>query len=499
MAWIWITLLALIAHLLLRALLWETRDKKKLPPGPRGFPILGNLPLLGKNPHHDLHKLAKKYGPLMYLRLGFVPTILISSPEVAEQFLKTHDLIFASRPPHEAAKHISYEQRSLAFAPYGPYWRNIRKMCTLELLSNAKIYSFKSMRRDEVGLLVNFLKDASRDHMAIDLSAKISSLSADMSCLMVFGKKYMDREFDERGFKAVVQEVMVLTATPNIGDYVPFLASFDLQGLTKRMKAVSRVFDAFFEKIIDEHLETKKEEGQTKDFVDVMLGIMGLNEGEYHIDRPHIKAIILDMLAGSMDTSATAIEWAMAELIKHPRAMKKLQEELEKAAGLNRAVEESDLEGLDYLHMVIKETMRLHPVAPLLLPHEATEDCTVNGFHIPYKSRVIVNVWSIGRDPKVWTTHDPEEFVPERFLGSSVDVKGRDFQLLPFGTGRRGCPGMQLGLTVVRFVVAQLVHCFDWELPSGMSPSELDMTEKFGLTTPRAKHLVVTPRYRLSE
>ncbi|KAK3411592.1 hypothetical protein EUGRSUZ_I00333 [Eucalyptus grandis] len=499
MAWIWITLLALIAHLLLRALLWETRDKKKLPPGPRGFPILGNLPLLGKNPHHDLHKLAKKYGPLMYLRLGFVPTILVSSPEVAEQFLKTHDLIFASRPPHEAAKHISYEQRSLAFAPYGPYWRNIRKMCTLELLSNAKIYSFRSMRRDEVSLLVNFLKDASHDHMAIDLSAKISSLSADMSCLMVFGKKYMDREFDERGFKAVVQEVMVLTATPNIGDYVPFLASFDLQGLTKRMKAVSRVFDAFFEKIIDEHLETKKEEGQTKDFVDVMLGIMGLNEGEYHIDRPHIKAIILDMLAGSMDTSATAIEWAMAELIKHPRAMKKLREELEKAAGLNRVVEESDLEGLDYLHMVIKETMRLHPVAPLLLPHEATEDCTVNGFHIPYKSRVIVNVWSIGRDPKVWTTHDPEEFVPERFLGSSVDVKGRDFQLLPFGTGRRGCPGMQLGLTVVRFVVAQLVHCFDWELPSGMSPSELDMTEKFGLATPRAKHLVVTPRYRLSE
>ncbi|KAF7850602.1 hypothetical protein BT93_L5206 [Corymbia citriodora subsp. variegata] len=200
-----------------------------------------------------------------------------------------------------------------------------------------------------------------------------------------------------------------------------------------------------------------------------------------------------------MDTSATAIEWAMAELIKHPSAMKKLQEELEKAVGLNRAVDESDVEGLVYLDMVIKETMRLHPVAPLLLPHEATEDCTVNGFHIPYKSRVIVNVWSIGRDPKVWTTHDLEEFVPERFLGSSLDVKGRDFQLLPFGTGHRGCPGMQLGFTVVRFVVAQLMHCFDWDLPGGISPSELDMTEEFGLTTPRAKHLVVTPRYRLSE
>ncbi|KAF7850600.1 hypothetical protein BT93_L5204 [Corymbia citriodora subsp. variegata] len=500
MAWIWITLtLALFAHLLLRALLRKTQSKKKLPPGPRGYPILGNLPLLGKNPHHDLHKFAQKYGPLMHLRLGFVHAIVVSSPEVAEQFLKTHDLVFASRPPHEASKHISYEQRNLAFAPYGPYWRNIRKMCTLELLSNAKINSFRSMRREEVSLLVNFLKDASHNRMVIDLSAKISSLSADMSCRMVFGKKYMDKEFDERGFKAVIQEVMVLGATPNIGDYVPYLASFDLQGLTKRMKAVSKVFDAFFEKIIDEHTQSKKEGGERKDFVDVMLGFMGSNEGEYHIDRPHIKAIILDMLSGSMDTSATAVDWAMTELIRHPSAMKKLQGELEIAVGMNRAVEESDLEGLDYLDMVIKETMRLHPVAPLLLPHEATEDCIVNGFHIPYKSRVIVNAWAIGRDPKVWTTHDPEEFVPERFLGSSVDVKGRDFQLLPFGAGRRGCPGMQLGLTVVRFVLAQLVHCFDWDLPSGLSPSDLDMTEEFGLTTPRAKHLVGTPRYRLSE
>ncbi|XP_010027781.2 cytochrome P450 71AU50 [Eucalyptus grandis] len=500
MAWIWITLsFTLIAHLLLRALPWKRKSKKKLPPGPIGYPILGNLPLLGQNPHHDLHKLAQKYGPLMYLRLGFVHTIVVSSPELAEQFLKTHDLVFASRPPHEASKHISYEQRSLAFAPYGPYWRNIRKMCTLELLSNAKINSFKSMRREEVGLLVNFLKDAAHDHTAIDLSSKIFSLSADMSCRMVFGKKYMDKEFDERGFKAVIQEGMVLGATPNIGDYVPYLARFDLQGLTKRMKAVSKVFDAFFEKIIDEHMKSMKEEGESKDFVDVMLGFMGLNEGEYHIDRPHIKAIILDMLSGSMDTSATAIDWAMTELVRHPSAMKRVQDELEKAVGMNRAVEESDLEGLHYLDMVIKETMRLHPVAPLLLPHEATEDCTVNGFHIPLKSRVIVNVWSIGRDPKVWTTHDPEEFIPERFLGSSMDVKGRDFQLLPFGAGRRGCPGMQLGLTIVRFVLAQLVHCFDWDLPAGISPSELDMTEEFGLTAPRAKHLVVMPRYRLSE
>jgi len=184
------------------------------------------------------------------------------------------------------------------------------------------------------------------------------------------------------------------------------------------------------------------------------------------------------MLVGSMDTSTMIIEWVMSELMKHPRVMKKVQKELDDVVGLERMVEESDLDGLDYLDMVLKETFRLHPI-PLLLPHEAMEDCVVNGFHIPKKCRIIVNIWAIGRDP------------------SEIDVRGHDFQLIPFGSGRRGCPGMQSGLTVVRLVVAQIVHCFDWELPNNMLPTELDMTEEFGLTTPRAKHLLAIPTYRL--
>jgi cytochrome P450 len=201
------------------------------------------------------------------------------------------------------------------------------------------------------------------------------------------------------------------------------------------------------------------------------------------------------MLAAAMDTSATAIEWVLSELMKHPRVMKKIQKELEDVVGLERMVEESDLDGLEYMEMVVKESLRLHPVAPLLLPHEAMEDCMINGFHIPKKSRVIINAWAIGRDPSVWS--DAENFFPERFVGSDIDVRGRDFQLIPFGSGRRVCPGMQLGLTVVRLVVAQLVHCFDWELPNNMQPTELDMTEEFGIVTPRANHLLAIPTYRL--
>lgn len=202
-----------------------------------------------------------------------------------------------------------------------------------------------------------------------------------------------------------------------------------------------------------------------------------------------------DILTAAMDTSATAVEWALSELMKHPEEMKKVQKELETAVGLDRMVEESELDNLEYLDMVVKETLRLHPVGPLLLPHESVEDCTINGYHIPKKSRVVINAWAIGRDPEAWT--DPEKFWPERFVSSNIDLRGRDFQLIPFGSGRRGCPGMQLGLTVVKQVVAQLVHCFDWELPDGMLPSELDMSEEFGLVIPRAKHLLAVPTYRL--
>lgn len=196
-----------------------------------------------------------------------------------------------------------------------------------------------------------------------------------------------------------------------------------------------------------------------------------------------------------MDTSATATDWAMSELMRHPAVMKKLQREIESVVGLDQMVEESHLDKMEYLECVVKESMRLHPVAPLLIPHESMEDCELQGFHIPKKSRLLVNVWAMGRDPDVWA--NPDAFTPERFIGSDVDLRGRHFQLIPFGSGRRGCPGLQLGLTVVKLVVAQLVHCFDWELPYGMKPEDIDMCEHFGLVTARAKPLMAIPTYRL--
>ncbi|XLU95443.1 hypothetical protein S245_009795, partial [Arachis hypogaea] len=274
--------------------LWGCSKKgKRLPPGPRGLPILGSLHKLGANPHRVLHKLAQKHGPIMYLRLGFVPTIVVSSSQAAELFLKTHDHVFASRPPIEAAKYISWEQRNMVFAEYGPYWRNMRKMCTLELLSHTKINSFKSMRQEEVDLFIKLMREAASDGVAVDLSAKVAALSADMSCRMILGKKYMDQDLDEKGFKAVMQEILYLAATPNIGDFIPYIGALDLQGLIKRMKKVHKISDDFLDKVIHEHMLSENKKDKAKDFVDVMLSFIGTEESEYRIEQPNIKAILL--------------------------------------------------------------------------------------------------------------------------------------------------------------------------------------------------------------
>uniref|UniRef100_M1AYX8 Cytochrome P450 n=1 Tax=Solanum tuberosum TaxID=4113 RepID=M1AYX8_SOLTU len=390
---IWTTIIVAIAIYIFHKLL----NKKKLPPGPWGLPILGHLHLIGKNPHQDFYKLAKKYGPFMHLQLGLVPTIVVSSPKTIEKVLKTYDHVFASRPHHEASQHVCYGQRNLIFSKYGSYWRNMRKLTTMNL------------------------------------------------------------------------------------------------GITSRLKALSKVFDEFLEKIIDEHVESK-EQKETKDFVDTMMDIMQSGEAGFKFDRCHVKAVLLDMLMTSMDTSATSVEWILTELLRHPHVMKKLQKELEQVVGLDRMVEESDLENLNYLDMVIKEALRLHSAAPLLI-HESIQDCVVDGFFVQKGSRIIVNVYAAQRDPNAWP--EPDKFLPERFVESTVDLRGHDFQLLPFSSGRRSCPGMQLGIIIVRLVVAQLVHCFDWELPNGMQPSELDMSEQFGVVNCRAKHLMAIPTYRL--
>ncbi|KAI3887214.1 hypothetical protein MKX03_026013, partial [Papaver bracteatum] len=260
---------------------YKSKSKQKLnplPPGPKGLPVLGNLLMIGKSPHRDLHCLSIQYGPIFYMRLGFVPTIVVSTPQTAELFLKTHDLNFAGRPFSSAAKSISYDQKGLTFATYGPY--------------SKKVESFRSMRSTELGLLVTSLKHEATSREIVNLSNRVLSLSTDMSCLMVFGNKSIKSNDDHKGFQDVVYEGLKLGALFNIADYIPYIGWLDVQGLEKRMKAVSKVFDEMLEKIIDEHIKIFDKDNQ-KDFVDVMLAFMEDKEADFSVDRSSIKAILL--------------------------------------------------------------------------------------------------------------------------------------------------------------------------------------------------------------
>ncbi|XP_004512940.1 cytochrome P450 CYP736A12-like [Cicer arietinum] len=493
----WI-ILAFILFILSRILSRkQSHNEKKKPPGLQGLPILGSLHILGSLPHRSLQTLSKKYGPIMSLRLGLVPTILVTSPELAELFLKTHESNFASRPKIEASKYISYGYKGLIFSQYGPYWRNMRKVCTLQLLSTTKVESFAPLRKNEVERMVELVKKKERVGEVVNISEIVEGVLEEIVYKMVLGCN-KDDMFDLKG---LIKEITTLGGKVNFGDYVPWFRILDLQGLRRSFKRTSKAIDKMLEKIINEKEQSfNAQNGSHKDFIVILLSMMDQptdpNDEQNHIiDRTNIKAIILDMISAAFDTSTTVILWVLSELLRNPKVMKKIQDELNNVVGVKKLVEEIDLVKLKYLDMVIKESFRLHPVIPLIA-RESIKDIIINGYHIEKNSRILINTWAIGRDPKIWSDN-VDVFYPERFIDNNIDIKGYNFEILPFGSGRRGCSGMNLGLVSVKFIIAQLVHCFNWELPKGMSIEELDMTEQFGLTVTRATHLFAVPKYRL--
>jgi cytochrome P450 len=466
--------------------------KRRLPPGPFPLPIIGNLHQLGKLPHQALAALSLKFGPLMSLNLGSALTLVVSSPDMAKEFFKTHDLVFASRPPSAASNSFWYNCTDIGFAPYGHYWREVRKLCVFQLLNSRRLEFFRFIREEEVSAMIQSI--ANSDH-PVNISKTVSTLATDIMCRMTFGKKFSDQDsIGSRRINSMIKESFVLAGAFNFGDYIPSLAWMDLQGLNRRMKDVHSIQDYFLEKILDEHV-AQNDPNVTRDLVDVLLAASVDKDMELQITRDNIKSLLYDMLSAGTDTSSTTLEWAMAELLRNPTMLKKVQDELERVVGMERMVRESDLPSLLYLQAVVKETLRLHPASPLALPHLSMEACNVLGYEIPKNTHVLVNLWAIGRNPAAW--EDAERFVPERFMkGCSMEEKLRNCEWIPFGAGRRGCPGEELGMLVVQYGLAQLLHCFDWTLPDKMNGLELDMSEKYGITVRTANEIfaVRTPR-----
>ncbi|KAJ7963294.1 Cytochrome P450 [Quillaja saponaria] len=330
---------------------------------------------------------------------------------------------------------------------------------------------------------------------------QLFTLSLNIISRMVLGKKYTDESkdtiFKPNEFKKMVEELLFLSGVLNIGDSIPWINFLDLQGYIKRMKALSKKFDRFLEHVLDEHIEGSKgvKDYVAKDMVDVLLQFAEDHTLEVKLERHGAKAFTQHLLAGGTESSAETVEWAISELLKKPEIFNKAAEELDRVIGRERWVEENDMVNLPYLDAIIKETMRLHPVAPMLAPRLSREDCNIAGFDIPKGTRVFVNVWTIGRDPALW--ENPNEFFPERFIGKDIDIKGQNFALLPFGSGRRMCPGYSLGLKMIQTSLANLLHGFKWRLPGEMKKEDLDMEEIYGLSTPKKIPLVVVVEPKL--
>nr|ATG29958.1 CYP750C30 [Taxus chinensis] len=439
----------------------------KLPPGPFSWPIIGNLHQLGNLPHRSLQVLSKKYGPVMYLRLGSFPTVVVSSAEMAKEFLQTHDLAFASRPPSAAGKYLTYNYKDITFVPYGAYIRHARKLCVTELLSAKRLESFRFIREEEVSLAIRSIWEKSREgRVAVNIGKAIASLTSAIVWRILVGARYSDDDDGDlvgKEFRDMVLEIAGSIHEVNIGDFIPYIDWLDMQGIKKRMKKANRSFDRVMQRLLEEHVKFKgTHNSKVKDFMDVLLEMAETDT--MNIGEENIKAIILVLSVGGIDTTSTSVEWAMSELLRNPHVAKKLQQEIESVVGKNGTVTESDLGSMEYLQCVVKESLRLYPPGPMLFPHESTKACTVGAdrFVFPGKTRLMVNVWAIGRDPAVWD--DPLAFRPERFMGKDIDIKGREFSMLPFGAGRRGCPGASMATRSMELMLAHLMHCFDWSV-----------------------------------
>ncbi|CAN1169646.1 Desmethyl-deoxy-podophyllotoxin synthase [Linum perenne] len=412
--------------------------------------------------HRRLADLAGRYGPLMHLKLGETSNVIVSSPELA----KSADVVF-------------YNARDIAFGAYGEYWRQMRKICTLELLSGSRVKMLRPVREEEIGEMVKSIRVCIYVQ-TVNLSQTLISLGYAIISRAAFG--YRMKKLEEEALLPVLTKIRLLRI---------------VTGTERQLKRLHREVDIILEKIIDEHIEKRRarskkdDDDEDEDLVDVLLSFTEKRDLGFPFTKVEIKAVILDIFLAGSDTSSTLVEWVMSELMKNPLVMQKAQKEVRQLFDEQGKVDESRLDELHYLQLIIKETFRLHPIAPLFLPRECRETVVVNGYLIPEKTRVTINAWAIGRDPRHWT--NPDEFIPERFVDSSLDYKGHDFQFLPFGSGRRVCPGIQFGIAVVELLLANLLYHFDWKLPGEMKPRDLDMDEVFGSTVGRKNDLILVP------
>ncbi|ONI02891.1 hypothetical protein PRUPE_6G226900 [Prunus persica] len=481
------TFLSLISILFL--LQTKRRLHKNLPPSPLPLPILGHLHLLKIPIHRTLQRLSQKHGHIFSLWFGSQRVVIVSSSSAAQECFTKNDIVLANRPRSLVSKHLAYNNTTIGTAQYGDHWRNLRRIGAIEIFSTSRLNAFLNVRKDEVKhLLLKLSQNARDDFGKVELKSMFLDLTLNVIMRMVAGKRYygedgsVDKE-EARQFREIMEEIFAYAGAGNPADFLPILNWVgSVHGYEKKVMKLARRMDALLQGLIDEH-RSEGRNGST--MIDHLLSLQE-SQPENYSDQT-IKGLILVMLLAGTDTSAVTLEWAMSNLLNHPDVLKRARAELDAQVGQERLVEEHDISKLPYLQSIISETLRLYPAAPMLLSHFSSDDCTIGGFDVPRGTMVLVNAWAIHRDPKLWD--DPESFIPERFR-SGEDLS---HQLMPFGLGRRSCPGSGLAQRTVGLTLGSLIQCFDW---MRVSEKEIDMAEGKGLTMPKLVPLEVMCKAR---
>ncbi|KAK7266233.1 hypothetical protein RIF29_18875 [Crotalaria pallida] len=476
------------------------------------WPILGHLPLLSnsqKTLHRALGALADKYGPLFTIKLGAKRVLVLSNSELAKECFTKNDKVISSRPKLVAIETMTYNQAMFGFAPYGSYWRELRKITTLEILSNRRVELLGHALVSSVHTSIKELFDVwsrkknESSYIMVDMKEWFAQTTFNMTLGIIARKKYFGsgavvEEKEAQRFLKALKEFMRLMGVSTVGDAVPFLRWFDFGGYEKAMKENAKELDKLISEWLKEHHHNKalgEKAEQDQDFIDVMISVIDKETIGGFDDDTIIKATTLALILGGTDTSSVTLTWALCLLLKNPHILKKAKEELDTQIGKERFINESDINKLEYLQAIVKETLRLYPPGPLSGPREFTEDCTLGGYHVREGTQLITNLWKIQTDPSIWS--NPLEFKPERFLTThkEVDVRGHHFELIPFGSGRRICPGISFGLQMIHLTLASFLHSFEI---LNASNDPIDMTENLGMSNTKVTPLEILIKPDLS-
>ncbi|XP_019156459.1 PREDICTED: cytochrome P450 81E8-like [Ipomoea nil] len=451
--------------------------RKNLPPAPLALPIVGHLYLIKNSIHQALASLSDKYGPVLYLRFGCRNFLVVSSSPAVEDCFTKNDIILANRPRTMASDNFSFDYKSFPSAPYGDLWRVQRRLTVVELFSTLSLQRSSAIREDEIRTVIRslFRLSLQNGNSTVDFNDLAGVFTFNSMMRILSGEQFVKEEEigGEKGKEIVngLREIFFGNISAmNVCDFFPVLRWFGYRGLEKQMVLLHKKRIEFLNRILDEFRRrnagfSENSEGdemkkkKKSPVIETLLRLQKL-EPEFYTNDLIMSIILMVFVAGTETTSAT-IEWVMSLMLSYPEVLHKLRYEIDNNVGHKHLLNESDLSKLPYLRCVINETLRVYPPVPLLLPHYSLEDCVVAGYDVPKHTTVMVNAWAMHHDPKVW--EEPEKFKPERFETVVGEGEGFNYKFIPFGTGRRACPGNNMGLRLVSLALGACIQCFDWK------------------------------------